>query len=60
MSALTVVTLLVVCFLSLELESVEAAHISLQTQFQTALQRVAELKGNGTLKDCCNVSPNLR
>ena len=33
-----------------------AAPLSLQDQYQAALQQVAELKGNGTFKDCCDVS----
>jgi hypothetical protein len=38
------------------LSSTEAAPLSLHDQLQIALQRVAELKGNGTFKNCCNVS----
>ena len=52
-----VVLLLAMCFLSLvKLEQVLAAPLSLHAQFQAALQQVAELKGNGTFKDCCDVS----
>ena len=40
------------CLLSI----IEAAPLSLQDQLQVALQRVAELKGNGTFQSCCNVS----
>ena len=34
------------------------APLGLQDQYQAALQQVAELKGNGTFKDCCDVSKN--
>ena len=51
---------LATCFLLLgELEQVLAAPLSLHAQYQAALQQVAELKGNGTFKDCCDVS-NVR
>jgi hypothetical protein len=40
------------CLLSIT----EAAPLSLKDQLQVVLQRVAELKGNGTSKSCCNVS----
>ena len=50
------VVLLAVCFLSLELESVEAVPLDLNGQLQVALQQLAELKGNGTFDNCCNVS----
>ena len=56
MPALTVVALLTVCFLSLELEPVEAAPLSVQGQLQITLQQLAQLKGNGTFDNCCNVS----
>ena len=56
MPALTVVALLVVYFLPLELEPVEAAPLSVQGQLQIALQQLAQLKGNGTFDNCCNVS----
>ena len=47
----------VVCFLLLVgLTLVQAAPLNLNTQFQTALRYVAELEGNGTFKDCCDVS----
>ena len=47
-----VILLVAICFLS----SIEAAPLSLHDQLQVALQRVAELKGNGTFQSCCNVS----
>ena len=56
MPALTVIALLAVCFLSLELQIVEAAPLSVQGQLQIALQQLAQLKGNGTFDNCCNVS----
>ena len=42
-----------ICFLS----TAESALLSPQDQLQVALQKVAELKGNGTFQSCCNVSP---
>ena len=56
MPVVAVVVLLAVCFLSLELESVEAVPLDLNGQLQVALQQLAELKGNGTFDNCCNVS----
>ena len=48
---------LALCLLfTVELNLVQPAPISLNTQFQTALQYVAALKGNGTFEDCCDVS----
>ena len=48
----------VVVFLAVisALSTAEAVPLSLQDQLQAALQRVAELKGNGTFRSCCNVS----
>ena len=40
------------CFLLL----VETAPLSIQNQLNVALQQLAELKGDGTPDNCCNVS----
>ena len=51
MSIIAIAILAASCFLL----SVEAAPLSLHDQLQVALQKVAELKGNGTFQSCCNV-----
>ena len=51
--------LLVVAVISVSsFELSHAAPLGLQDQYQAALQQVAELKGNGTFQDCCDVSKN--
>ena len=50
---LVLLTVVVVTLSTLEL--VHAAPLSVQDQYQAALQQVAVLKGNGTFKDCCDV-----
>ena len=52
MSFNMIVILVAICLLL----STEAAPLSLHDQLQVALQQIAELKGNGTFKSCCNVS----
>ena len=44
--------------LLVDLKLVEPAPLSLRVQFQTALQQVAELNGNNSFEDCCDVSVN--
>ena len=47
-----IVFLVATCFILTS----EAAPLSLQSQLNVALQQIAELKWNGTLDNCCNVS----
>ena len=41
------------------LVAVETAPLSLQSQLDVALQQLAEMKGDGTIDNCCNVSSTI-